>query len=77
MSDQTNIVADLREHIDSLEIKISFQEHNLEELNDLVAKQQADIDELNVQLRFLLNKFKAMEPSNLASSAEETPPPHY
>ena len=77
MSDQTNIVADLREHIDSLEIKISFQEHNLEELNDLVAKQQADIDKLNVQLRFLLNKFKAMEPSNLASSAEETPPPHY
>lgn len=68
---------ELTQHINDLEIKISFQEYHIEQLNDVVAKQQSDIDKLNVQLRFLMNKFHAMEPSNIASNAEETPPPHY
>ncbi|MCL1141237.1 SlyX family protein [Shewanella gaetbuli] len=63
--------------IDDLETKISFQELTLEELNqqvialnDLVARQQH-------QIMLMVNKLQAIEPSNMASQAEETPPPHY
>lgn len=67
----------LEQKVENLEIKVSFQEHTIEELNDALTKQQADIDKLTAQIRFLLDKLKAMEPSNIANASEETPPPHY
>lgn len=67
----------LQSQLDELETRIAFQEGTIEELNqeliklnDLVARQQ-------YQLQLMLDKLKAMEPSNIASQSEETPPPHY
>ncbi|GAA0779967.1 MULTISPECIES: SlyX family protein [Pseudomonadati] len=63
--------------IDDLETKMSFQEITLEELNqeviklnDLVARQQH-------QIMLMVSRLQAIEPSNMASQADETPPPHY
>lgn len=67
----------LSTRIAELEMKISFQEQTIEELNQAIIEQQFIIEKMQLQLRHLANKFNDMRPSNIASMAEETPPPHY
>lgn len=67
----------LDDRIAELEMKIAFQEQLLDELNQALVQQQFDMDKIQLQLRHLAGKLKDMQPSNIASQAEETPPPHY
>ena len=67
----------LEDRIAELEMKIAFQEQLLDELNQALVQQQFDMDKIQLQLRYLAVKLKDMQPSNIASQAEETPPPHY
>ena len=67
----------LEDRITELEMKIAFQEQLLDELNLALVQQQFDMDKIQLQLRYLASKLKDMQPSNIASQAEETPPPHY
>ncbi|MCG7585642.1 SlyX protein [Photobacterium proteolyticum] len=67
----------LQAQIDELEMKQAFQEQTIEDLNQALTKQQFLIDEMQVQLKYMVGKVKGMEPSNMASESEETPPPHY
>lgn len=60
-----------------LEMKLTFQDNLLEELNQALVEQQFVIDKMQVQLRYLAAKLKDVQPSSVASRAEETPPPHY
>ena len=52
--------------------EITLEELNQEviKLNDLVARQQH-------QIMLMVSRLQAIEPSNMASQADETPPPHY
>ena len=70
---QPNLEARLAE----LETKLAFQEQLLDELNQALIHQQFDLDKMQRQLRHLAAKLKDVQPSNIASMAEETPPPHY
>ena len=72
-----SIQQNLEQRIAELEMKSAFQETAIEELNQSLIEQQFLIDKTQVQLRYLVNKLKDMQPSNIASQAEETPPPHY
>ena len=65
------------QYLAELEMKIAFQEKTIEELNQALIQQQFSIDKMQVQLRYLVNKLKDIQTSNIASVAEETPPPHY
>lgn len=65
------------DRIAELEMKVTFQENLLETLNHSLVEQQFVIDKMQVQLRYLANKLKDIQPSNIASRSEETPPPHY
>ncbi|GAB3534031.1 MULTISPECIES: SlyX family protein [Photobacterium] len=67
----------LQAQIDELEMKQAFQEQTIEDLNQALTKQQFLIDEMQVQLKYMVGKVKGIEPSNMASESEETPPPHY
>lgn len=67
----------LEERIAELEMKITFQDNLLEELNHALVQQQFVIDRMQVQLRHVATKLQDMQPSNIASQVEETPPPHY
>ncbi|OOF86764.1 SlyX family protein [Rodentibacter ratti] len=67
----------LENRITELEMKVAFQEQLLEELNQALVQQQFDMDRMQLQLRYMVNKLKDFQPSNIASQAEETPPPHY
>ena len=52
-------------------MKIAFQEQLLDELNQALVQQQFDMDKIQLQLRYLAGKLKDMQPSNIASQAEE------
>ncbi len=65
------------EAIEELQTKVSFQEHTIETLNEALTDQQYQIEKLQVQMRFVMDKVKGFEPSNIAKLSEETPPPHY
>ncbi|MGV3227546.1 SlyX family protein [[Pasteurella] aerogenes] len=67
----------LEHRLAELETKIAFQEKNLEDLNQALIEQQFIIEKMQLQIRYLASKLKDMQPSNIASQAEETPPPHY
>ncbi len=67
----------LQAQIDELEMKQAFQEQTIDELNQALTKQQFLIDEMRVQLKFMVGKVKGMQTSNMADESEETPPPHY
>lgn len=72
-----SISKNLEPRIAELEMKLTFQETIIEELNQALIEQQFLIDKMQVQLRYLVNKLKDIQPSNIATQAEETPPPHY
>ena len=67
----------LENRITELETKIAFQEQLLDELHQALVQQQFDMDKMQLQLRYVASKLKDYQPSNIASLAEETPPPHY
>ncbi|MCG9730062.1 MULTISPECIES: SlyX family protein [unclassified Shewanella] len=67
----------LENRVEELEMKIAFQDGTIEELNLQVIKLNNLLASQQEQLKLLINKLQAVEPSNMASQAEETPPPHY
>ncbi|SQD79964.1 SlyX family protein [Moritella yayanosii] len=68
----------LEERVENLEMKLSFQDDTIEQLNDAIIDQQKRLEDQKVQLTFLISRIKTMQVgSGLASEADETPPPHY
>lgn len=68
---------DLLNRIAELETKITFQEGLIDDLNQALITQQFALDKLQQQVRLLAQKLSDLQPSNIASMSEETPPPHY
>lgn len=68
---------DLKEHLERLESRLTFNENYIDELNEVVIMQQKTIDKLVVQVAHLAKRLQSMQPSHIVSQNEETPPPHY
>jgi len=68
---------ELVERIDHLESRLAFQDHTIEQLNQELTQQQRQLEKLRLQLDLLVNRMREMQVSQVASQAEETPPPHY
>lgn len=63
--------------VTELENRVAFQDHTIQELNDVVTRQQQVIDKLSLDLDTLKNQVKNLTPSLVIDESEETPPPHY
>lgn len=67
---------DLEERLVELEIRFTEQQHLLQELNDVVVRQQREIDGLTAELNAVRTKMGALEPG-LVDAAQREKPPHY
>jgi SlyX protein len=65
------------ERLVDLEARLAFQERALQELNDVVVRQQQDIGRLTKELEALRTQVRSVMPALVAPQSEETPPPHY
>lgn len=66
----------MSEQITDLEIRLTYQESALQELNDVIVKQQDQIDALIVEIRRLRQQLESGA-EFVRPQSEETPPPHY
>ena len=67
----------MQDRLTELETRVAFQERTIQELNDVVTRQQAEIERLSQGYRTLKLQIVELAPSLVASRDEETPPPHY
>ena len=67
----------MHERLTELETRVAFQEQTIQELNEVVTRQQAEIDRLAQGYETLKLQLLELAPSLVADSGEETPPPHY
>lgn len=67
----------LEQRVAELEMKQAFQDDTIEALNQQVITLNECVEKQQETIRLLVSKLRAAEPSNVASQAEETPPPHY
>jgi SlyX protein len=71
------LMSNVETDIEQLQMKMAFQEDTIESINQALIEQQKQMDDLQFQLKQLVSKISAIEPSNMASEEEESPPPHY
>lgn len=67
----------MENRVTELENIVAFQDDTIKQLNDVIAKQQRQIDQLAADLSELKQQFKVIMPAMVANANEETPPPHY
>jgi SlyX protein len=66
----------MESRITELEIKISYAEDLVDELNRMVFRQQQQIDQLIIQIRALREQVQTAAPAEQLSLRDELPP-HY
>ena len=63
--------------IEQLEMKVAFQDDNIEILNDEIFEQQRKLQILTEQVAYLVEKLKEAEPDNEGIDQVDMRPPHY
>lgn len=72
MADET----EAQKRLIEIETRLAFQEQTLQEMSDVVARQQAEIERLTLAVKELRERLRVIA-SPVADPSEETPPPHY
>ncbi len=67
----------MEERINELELCFMQQEHTILELNEIVCRQELEIEALKRDLAALKEQFLVMSPSVSRDPDQEEPPPHY
>lgn len=70
-------MSSLEERLAKLEMLYMQQEQDMDLLSDQLYRNQIELRDMAKQLHYLQERFKALQPSIIASQSEETPPPHY
>jgi SlyX protein len=63
--------------LETLEIKLAHLEHALNQISDVVARQQRELDAAQQRARQLKAQLEALEGSGAASASAIEKPPHY
>lgn len=67
----------MEERIDELELRYMHQEKTLQELNEIVCRQELAIESLKREIALLKEQSLIMNPSVTRDPDQEEPPPHY
>ncbi len=62
--------------LESLETKVSFQDRTIDALNEVVTRQQDQVDQLVLEVKQLRKTLEALGAQSI-DGGEEPPPPHY
>ena len=72
-----NNESDLASRLTDLEIRYVHQEATLESFSETLLLQQRRIEQLQAELARIKQQMGGASGGDMASAAEETPPPHY
>lgn len=67
----------MKERLTDIEIQLMHHENTIQQLNEVVTRQQFAIEELQADLRQVLRHLRSLQPSDIRTPEEEEPPPHY
>jgi SlyX protein len=67
----------MEERLTELEIRAMHQERTIQELNDMVYRQEQTLARLQLEVLQLRQQLMTAAPSLNRTEEEETPPPHY
>ena len=67
----------MEQRINELEIRYMQQEVTIQELNEIVCRQELILEQLQREITMLKEQFFAMSPSVSRDPDQEEPPPHY
>lgn len=67
----------MSDEIIAMQTQLSFQEDSIQALNEVVTKQQREIDTLKKMLQLLQENLEEMTESQGEIIEDNTPPPHY
>ena len=67
----------MEQRLAELETRVMFQEQTIQELNEVVTRQQTQIDRLEKELENFKAHLSSLAPSLVIPAEEEKPPPHY
>lgn len=71
-----NLAAGTQARLNELEAKLTFAEDMIDSLNQIVVRQQAQLDSMQQQLRLLHQRMQDAAPDDARSPRDEVPP-HY
>lgn len=74
---QPTLKSDPVNQLVELETRLAFQEHTLQVLNDVITRQQQQINALAREIETLKDRLRAAVPSPVGPLEDEKPPPHY
>ena len=60
-----------------LQTQLSFHEDTIQQLNDVITRQQRDIEQLRLELNTLREMFKGYVEQQSENQEDDTNPPHY
>ena len=67
----------MNERLVELEVRVAFQDQTIQELNEVVTRQQAQVDRLAKELETIKSLLTGLAPALVIPAEEEKPPPHY
>lgn len=67
----------LSDRIDRLEMHVAHQDQAIEDLNETIQAQSAEIERLGRSLKALILRLQALEERPQGPAPVEPPPPHY
>jgi len=63
--------------ITELETKVAYQEHTIQELNDVIYRQQQQIDEIEIKCQHLMSRIQSLAETGSGDQPANDRPPHY
>jgi len=63
--------------ITELETKVAYQEHTIQELNDVIYRQQQQIDEIEIKCQHLMDRIQSLAETGAGDQPANDRPPHY
>lgn len=65
------------ERITDMEIQLMHHENTIQQLNEIITRQQLAIEELQADFRLIIENLRRLDSSDVLELQEEEPPPHY